>query len=867
MRKAAKAIPNQQLKQARELRGWSQKYVADQIGADHYYLSRWERGTASPSPYYRNKLCVLFGKNARELGLLQDEPGEHHAEPDKQESVSPISAAPVNDPAIPPLSLGVTDLVGRDEVISQLTARLCSGKNLVLTAINGLPGVGKTTLAVALAHDFEVLDHFRDGVLWSGVGPHPNVLALLSRWGTVLGVAAADMGRLTTAEAWTMALRSAIGTRQMLLVIDDVWKIEDVLAFKVGGPNCSYLVTTRFPHIGVQFASEGTMMVHELSEDEGVTLLTRLVPELSMSDPDAVQALVRLVGGLPLALTLMGKYLRTQAYSRQPRRLHAAMERLHRAEERLRLSEPQAWLERSPSLPTGTSVSLEAMITVSEQQLDEQTRLALRSLAVFPAKPNTFSEEAALAVCQVPSETLDILNDAGLLQSSGPGRYTLHQTIADYANIHLADAAASAPRGGRPLAPIRLANADVLDKSALYSAASASHSGKTKGEGSPLLKAGRKEYERLIDYFVDYVETHEKNHDALAQEATNIFAALQAAFERGYPKALIRIVSGFARFLETRGLYDQAELHLQQAQQAATSLQDITGLATTLFFRGEMAEKHGHYSQAETYLQEGLGLARQAGDRARISDILRLLGVVASRRGNYDQEEIYLQEGLALARQLNDSERISGQLRSLGVHAGNQGNYEQAEVYFQEGLALARQAGDLPNISVMLSNLGHVAGALGNYEQAEAYLQEGLALARQAGHRQHESVLLATLGEMAIQQGNYAQAETYLQEGLTIARQIGHAWFISVMLNDWGELHLKQGRVDAARTAFEEALEQAPEGGKDRIADALYGLARVALAQGKSTKARQQGQESLTIFESIGHGRVAGVRQWLSAVP
>ncbi|HEX6477383.1 MAG TPA: tetratricopeptide repeat protein, partial [Ktedonobacteraceae bacterium] len=522
------------------------------------------------------------------------------------------------------------------------------------------------------------------------------------------------------------------------------------------------------------------------------------------------------------------------AYSRQPRRLHAAMERLQRAEERLRLSEPQAWLERSPSLPTGMSVSLEAMITVSEQQLDEQARLALRSLAVFPAKPNTFSEEAALAVCQVPSETLDILNDAGLLQSSGPGRYTLHQTIADYANIHLADAA---PHGGRP-------------------------------QGSPLqLQSGRKEYERLIDYFADYVETHEKNHDALAQEATNIFAALQAAFERGYPKALIRMVTGFARFLETRGLFDQAEHHLQQAQQAATSLHDTTGLATTLFFRGEMAEKHGHYSQAEKYLQEGLALARQAGDHARVSDILRLLGVVASRRGDYVQEEVYLQEGLALARQLNDSERISGQLRSLGVHAVNQGNYAQAEAYFQEGLALARQAGDLANISVLMSNLGHVASALGNYEQAGAYLQEGLALARQAGHRQHESVLLATMGELAMQQGNYTQAEVYLQEGLTIARQIGHAWFVSVMLIGWGELHLKQGQVDAAHIALEEALEQAPEGGKDIIADALYSFARVALAQGNSDRARQQGQESLVIFEEIGHGKAAEVRQWLSTLP
>jgi len=90
------------------------------------------------------------------------------------------------------------------------------------------------------------------------------------------------------------------------------------------------------------------------------------------------------------------------------------------------------------------------------------------------------------------------------------------------------------------------------------------------------------------------------------------------------------------------------------------------------------------------------------------------------------------------------------------------------------------------------------------------------------------------------------------------------------MLCDRGELYLKQGQVDAARMGFEEALEQAPEGGKDRIADALYGLARVALAQGNSIKARQQGQESLAIFESIGHGKAAEVRQWLrvlSATP
>ncbi|WP_052888465.1 helix-turn-helix domain-containing protein [Thermogemmatispora carboxidivorans] len=62
--------PNRRLRQARELRGWSQAKVAEQIGTDATTVSRWERGLFSPTPYFREKLCQLFGKNAEELGLL-----------------------------------------------------------------------------------------------------------------------------------------------------------------------------------------------------------------------------------------------------------------------------------------------------------------------------------------------------------------------------------------------------------------------------------------------------------------------------------------------------------------------------------------------------------------------------------------------------------------------------------------------------------------------------------------------------------------------------------------------------------------------------------------------------------------------------
>src|SRR5215467_15936163 len=195
MKKNSKPVPNQRLREEREIRGWSQKYVTDQIGVDPYYLSRWERGTATPSPHYRQKLCALFGKNAKELGLLQDERGSSSekltgaalvegAAQEKGLSLSaalsalPASKAGVRDPAIPLPAAGIAQLVGRDEVLSQLKARLCSDEKSLSTALNGLPGVGKTALATILVHDPDISHHFRDGILWSGLGPQPDIAAL-----------------------------------------------------------------------------------------------------------------------------------------------------------------------------------------------------------------------------------------------------------------------------------------------------------------------------------------------------------------------------------------------------------------------------------------------------------------------------------------------------------------------------------------------------------------------------------------------------------------------------------------------------------------------------------------------------------------
>jgi len=847
MNTSPKGSAHLRLKEERELRGWSQHYVAEHIGADRYYLSRWEHGKTLPSPYYREKLCALFGKNAKELGFL---PQEAIQEPAERE------APPISDPSIPPLPGATHVLVGRQELLATLKARLCAHSThapSVVLALHGLPGVGKTALAIALSHDPEVLAHFRDGILWAPAGKDPDVVGILSRWGMSLGISPVEAAGLTTRDAWAQAVRTAIGTRRMLCIIDDAWTLEEVASFKVGGSSCAYLVTTRFPRVAWHMTPDGVLPVPELSEAESVLLLDRLAPVVVEHERSMAVEMVQLVGGLPLALLLVGNFLRGQTYNGQPRRIRQAIERLRTVEMRLHLQEPQAFLERSPSLINAPAISLHTLIAVSDQHLDEAARSALYALSVFPAKPNTFGEDAALAVCQASVEVLDTLSDAGLLESYASGRYALHQTIADYARLHRDDA-------------------------------------------SPV--------ERMVSYVADYVRTNEKDYTWLEQESSNVLAALRLASEYGHQQALIVAGNTFAAFLFMHGSYSEATTLLQRVQQAATSLHDHHGLATALYHLGEIAMNQAVYAQANSYLQQGLSLARTQDDRPLMSRLLRALGNVESYQGDYVQAEVHLQEALAMARQLEDDELLSLVLRSVGAVSSDQGKFAQAQVYLEEGLSLARKVGKPDAICPLLVNLGQVALVCGLYAQAEEVIREALDIATQISYRPamcllyahlgisameqgkyvqaHESLLrslalarllehseylvgaLANLGRLAIKQGDAAQAQPYSEEGLVRARAMGHPWQLAGMLGEWGELCLLQGRLAEAAAAFGEMYALSVQGIQEYEALACYGLARVADAQANPTEASLQGHASLMLLKSMQHYKAAEVEQWLA---
>src|SRR5438045_2380313 len=188
-------IPNEQLKRERELRGWSQQKLAELVGTSFENISRWERGVTSPQPHFREKLCKLFKKDAAELGLIGQEVSsaainpllESVPVPETPESSHTASSlhALSDHPTLsrPPTIMDnaltsqerkiahreewaeaphVRQMYGRGQELQELQ-RWILDDHVRLTALFGMGGIGKTTLAVAVA---DLVKSAFDMVFW-----------------------------------------------------------------------------------------------------------------------------------------------------------------------------------------------------------------------------------------------------------------------------------------------------------------------------------------------------------------------------------------------------------------------------------------------------------------------------------------------------------------------------------------------------------------------------------------------------------------------------------------------------------------------------------------------------------------------------
>lgn len=342
---------------------------------------------------------------------------------------------------LPPFRPRLYDIVGRAEPIARIVAALQSGQRIL--ALVHLPGVGKTTLAAELARNATLAERYPDGILWAHLGLDPDLRGQLRKWAYALGISEARMKDFDALEQWQEAVSQAIGERRMLLVIDDVWDATAGEHFLLGGEGCAYLVTTRYPGVAASLAQEWYEL-RTLTEKEGVALLRHLAPEAVSAEPDAASRLVAQVDGLPLALVLMGHYLRQQGKFKQQGRIRAALETLRDVDTLYQLSQP-------PEYPSDTPRSLATVIETSYRDLGraanaydgDTLREAMKALSVLRPDPARFTRELAEQLTGLRGGGLHELCDAGLVDAlqldaprpddpSGGERYTLHRTIVEY---------------------------------------------------------------------------------------------------------------------------------------------------------------------------------------------------------------------------------------------------------------------------------------------------------------------------------------------------------------------------------------------------------------------------------------------------
>ncbi len=491
-------------------------------------------------------------------------------------------------------------LVGRDEQLDALRAGLTQGGTMAITALNGLPGVGKTALALALAYDEQIRLHFTGGVLWAGLGPSADPSVVLGLWATALNVDVSEQpAAWRRAEIINAHLQRIAASRPFLVVIDDAWTWEAAEPFRhFDTPGNALLLTSRIDSLARDFmenTGREPVTVPELPLPEGVILLSQLCSAAYDADPMALGDLAREVGGLPLALILMGRYLAHRG--RNPRWVRSALDELRSTETRLKLPDT----DPRPGL-SGTPISLQATIELSLDALpDDATRSAFAQLSVFAAKPADFSREAALAVWALTDSEgdalLHTLSDRALLEIAGPDRFTLHQILS---------AVAAARLGSDP---------------------------------EPLL--------RHADFYARLAATYPTDWPQLEAELPQMRHAWQRLESAPDTHALLPPFALAAEdLLVARGFWADAATWLQRALAVSSGeTQFEPALLTSL---ANLASRRGELKEAEEMYRKSLAIDEELGRKEGMASDYGNLGNLYRIRGDLDTAEDMYRKSLAL---------------------------------------------------------------------------------------------------------------------------------------------------------------------------------------------------------------------------
>jgi tetratricopeptide (TPR) repeat protein len=724
------------------------------IPIPRHTLNNWKRGkTQNPRhPEDILKLARVFKLSEAETSEFLRSAGHPSVDELRQNGAYTEMLSCWN---IPHLELPVTPFfVGRKEEIQILTDALTVDSRPV-AIIQGMGGVGKTTLAAYLA--YQLKSAFPDGILWANLEQY-NPMQLLNSFVSVYGE---DVSTYTELADRQRVVRDILSRKKVLLVLDNVQKEAELTAFLPIGGRAAALITTRRHNLwATRFANACiTLNPFDAKKQESLELFANILGETVLQESEA--ALVELadsLGHLPLAVEIVANRLASEPNWSIDRFLA----RLRQEKRRLDL------------LRFNDDVSVRLSLNISFETLGEESQNFLVSLGAFGGVD--FSIEAAAIITHtsefIAHDHLAKLYTLSLLQlGHGKDRYRLHPLVREFAREKLRD-----------VTPVK--------RMARYY----------------LAFAGDNKKENSQDFAV------------LDAEHDNLEVALTAAWEHQLVDELVSGANALCPYWERRGLYETATLHLERALEEARRREKPVALARTLHRYGRLEVRQGAYKDATNHYLEGLEIARRLKEISLICALEQSLGALAARQGLMSQAQDWTEKALARARQLSDGDRIFNLLNNLGGIMYNSGQLIQAQTLFEDALQLVGVLEGQAAASrqcVLLRNLGHLASDLGDHDLAKTYYEQGWSLASEQDDQTRLCDLLDTMGYEEYLSGDIGEAERQFKQGLKIARNMYSPLFICRHRANLGLLDTHQGLYDAAHRHFKDALQLAEDTGSN----------------------------------------------------
>jgi tetratricopeptide (TPR) repeat protein/transcriptional regulator with XRE-family HTH domain len=734
------------LRQHRLAAGLTQEELADRSGLSVRAIRNLENGQAA-RPYPRSVRLL-----AEALALTEVQTAELRG---LARGRVPDAVTTARIPVPSQLPAGVSQFVGRQRELRALDELLektepgPAGSTVVISAIAGTAGIGKTALAVHWAR--RAAANFPDGQLYvnlRGFGPSGKPVSPAEAVSGFLAALDVPSERLPPSfDAQLGLYRSVAAGKRLLMVFDNAEDVDQVRPLLPGSPGCLVLVTSRASLAGLAVA-EGAHLLNldVLSEDEARQLLEhRLGSARVAAEPAAVAELIRLCAQLPLALTIA-----TARASVCPGLAMADLAAELRDES-----------GRLDALDAGDPASsIRAVISWSYRSLTEQAARMFRLLGLHPGPDVTAPAAASAAGVPVPAarRCLRELAHASLLAEHRPGRFGFHDLLRA--------CAAEQARAAEDPHDRHQATGRVLD-----------HYLATGADAALLINPARDPITLpppRPGVTPEHLRDQRQALDWMQAEHQVLLAATTLADSSGFDTHAWQIPWAMAQFLDVRGRWRDMASAQSTAVAAATRLSDMAGQALSVRMLAQACARLGDHDQAVSHYTASLRLYQQLGDHLGEAKARQYLGLLAESQGRYPDAISHGEEALRLYRAAGNRVGEAGVLNNVGYTRALLGHFEQARVICQQALSLHAELGLRYGEGHVWDSLGYTEQHLGNLAEAIACYESAVSIFREFGDRYQEATILTHLGDAHGASGEQRLAREAWQQALGIFDELSH---------------------------------------------------------------------------------------------